>query len=86
MKTIKPIGFKFPTSRLEPKHTVPDSILEQHPWHWDPMKKDHTDKSDSYMGVIGQGFDWEALAQLAISRANEQQHLKNGGVMIMKKI
>ena len=73
MKTVGPIGFNIPNERLDPKHTVPDSILEQHPWHWDPMTKNHNDKSNSYMGPISKDFDWEALAQLAINRANEQQ-------------
>ena len=67
---MKPLGFKIPSKRIDPKPAVPDSILEQHPWHWDPMKTDHTDREDSYMGVLDVDFDWEELAQYAINRAN----------------
>ena len=70
MKTVGPIGFTIPENRIDPKPAVPDSILEQHPWHWDPMKQDHTDREDSYMGNLEVDFDWEDLAQYAINRAN----------------
>ena len=73
MKKPGPIGFDFPQNRIDPKGAVPDSILEQHPWHWDPMKTDHTDREDSYMGQIGGDFDWAALGKFAIQRANADQ-------------
>ena len=40
-----PTVIKFPltSGRHDPKHTVVPEILEQHPWHWDPMMKDHGD-------------------------------------------
>ena len=34
---------KIPEERLDPKYSVPKEILEQYPWHWDPMKEDHED-------------------------------------------
>ena len=73
MKKPGPIGFNFPQDRIDPKSAVPESILEQHPWHWDPMKTDHTDCEDSYMGQIGLDFDWAALGKFAIQRANADQ-------------
>ena len=45
------LGNKISEKRLEPKHAVPSEILEQYPWHWDPMKKDHDDAS-CYMHTI----------------------------------
>ena len=63
------LGNKISEKRLEPKHAVPSEILEQYPWHWDPMKKDHDDAS-CYMHKI-KDFDWKALGDWAIKKCNE---------------
>ena len=44
MKLKHPIS----ESRLDPKTTVPKEILEQYPWHWNPMEENHTD-ADHFM-------------------------------------
>jgi len=62
------LNHKIPTQRLDPKPTVPKEILEQHPWHWDPMKKDHSDET-CYLKNIK--FDWAALAKWSIEKCNE---------------
>jgi hypothetical protein len=62
------LNHKIPTERLDPKPTVPKEILEQHPWHWDPMKKDHSDET-CYLKNIK--FDWAALAKWSIEKCNE---------------
>ena len=63
------LGSKISEKRLEPKHVVPTEILEQYPWHWDPMKKDHDDAS-CFMHTI-KDFDWKALGDWAIKKCNE---------------
>ena len=62
------LNHKIPTERLDPKPTVPKEILEQHPWHWDPMKKDHSDET-CYLKNIK--FDWAALGKWSIEKCNE---------------
>ena len=62
------LNHKIPTQRLDPKPTVPKEILEQHPWHWDPMKKNHSDET-CYLKNIK--FDWAALAKWSIEKCNE---------------
>ena len=39
MKIKAPIS----ETRIDPKKAIPEEILQQYPWHWDPMEKDHTD-------------------------------------------
>lgn len=65
---IDPYNFEIPLTRIDPKETVLEEIREQHPWHWDPMKKDHQDRENAYRGH--KEFDWEGLAQFAIQKAN----------------
>ncbi len=60
---------KISDHRLDPKQAVPTEILEQYPWHWDPMKKDHDDAS-CFMHTI-KDFDWKALGDWAIKKCNE---------------
>ena len=38
MKLKHPIS----ETRLDPKTAVPEEILEQYPWHWNPMESNHT--------------------------------------------
>lgn len=64
MKLKHPI----PEQRLDPKETVPNTILEQFPWHWDPMEKMHKD-ADCFMKNIE--FDWKGLEDFAIKKCNE---------------
>jgi hypothetical protein len=56
--------------RLDPKQAVPEEILEQYPWHWDPQFKNHND--DSYY-LENVEFDWKGLADWCIDKCN--QHL-----------
>ena len=64
MKLKHPI----PEQRLDPKETVPNTILEQFPWHWNPMEEDHKDAS-CFMKNIE--FDWKGLEAFAIKKCNE---------------
>ena len=58
----------IPKQRLDPKQAVPEEILEQHPWHWNPMEQSHDD-ARCYMKNID--FDWKGLSDFAIDRCNE---------------
>ena len=62
--------FDHPISKtsLDPKGAVPQEILEQYPWHWDPMKQNHNDDT-CYMHNVE--FDWQALGDWAIEKCNE---------------
>ena len=64
MKLVHPIS----KTRLDPKDAVPQEILEQYPWHWDPMKQNHNDDT-CYMHNVE--FDWKALGDWAIEKCNE---------------
>ena len=68
MIKLDPYKFKIPLDPINPKDAVPDAILEQHPWHWDPMQSDHND-AGCYRGKVD--FDWEGLARFAINKAND---------------
>ena len=58
----------LPEKRLNPKNAVPKEILEQYPWHWDPMDKDHTDGNHFLKNIE---FDWKGLGDWAIKKCNE---------------
>lgn len=60
----------MPIQRIDPKEAVPDEILSQYPWHWNPMEKDHTDDL-CYMKKLD--FDWKGLGDWAIDKCNEKQ-------------
>ncbi len=64
MKLKHPIS----ETRLDPKVAVPKEILEQYPWHWNPMEPNHTD-GDHFMKNID--FDWKALGDWAVQKCNE---------------
>ena len=61
---------KHPISeiRLDPKTAVPKEILEQYPWHWDPMEPNHTDGNHFIKNIE---FDWKGLGDWAIKKCNE---------------
>ena len=63
------LNHKLPEQRLDPKQAVPTEILEQYPWHWDPMKQDHDDNSCFMHNV--DDFDWKSLGDWAIKKCNE---------------
>jgi hypothetical protein len=63
------LSHKISEGRLDPKNAVPKEILEQYPWHWDPMKKDHDDASCFMHNV--DTIDWKALGDWAIKKCNE---------------
>jgi hypothetical protein len=54
--------------RLDPRPACPAGLVEQHPWHWDPMEPNHTDHTN-YIGNIK--FDWKGLGDWAVERSNE---------------
>lgn len=65
-----PIKKLIQETRMDPKPAVPQDILDQYPWHWDPMKKDHEDYK-AYVGNVK--FDWQALGDWAVKRSNEHR-------------
>ena len=67
---IDKLKFKLTEDRHDPKAKVLPEILEQHPWHWDPMKKDHDDAS-CFIGNWADKFDWEGLSKWCIQKCNE---------------
>ena len=69
-KTLNPYTYKIPVERIDPRQSVLPEILEQHPWHWDPAKQDHTDSEDAYQRHVD-NFDWEGLAQWSINKVNQ---------------
>ena len=64
MKLKAPIS----ETRLNPKVTVPKDILEQYPWHWDPMEPNHTDNTHFMKNI---DFDWKGLSDWAIKKCNK---------------
>lgn len=64
------LNHNIPERRLDPKQAVPESILEQHPWHWDPMKPDHDDASCFVKQI---DFDWAGLEKFAIQKCNQHR-------------
>ncbi len=60
----------MPEQRIDPKHAIPDEILSQYPWHWDPMQKDHEDHL-CYMKNLE--FDWKGLGDWSIDKCNIKQ-------------
>ena len=60
----------MPIERINPKEAVPNEILTQYPWHWDPMQKDH---SDDLCFLKKLDFDWKGLGDWAIDKCNEKQ-------------
>tara|TARA_B100000424_G_C22910400_1_gene484313 strand:+ start:739 stop:1512 length:774 start_codon:yes stop_codon:yes gene_type:complete len=69
MEKFTKINFPLTSGRHDPKHTVVPDILEQHPWHWDPMKKDHND--NYYLTNWAHKFDWEGLSQWCFQKCNQ---------------
>ena len=67
---IDKLNFKLTETRHDPKEKVLPEILAQHPWHWDPMKTDHSDAS-CFIGNWAKNFDWEGLSKWCIRKANE---------------
>lgn len=61
------LNHSIPNVRLDPKSAVPKEILDQHPWHWDPMKSDHDDHTCFAENI---DFDWEGLSKWAIEKCN----------------
>ena len=64
MKIKAPIS----ETRIDPKNAIPKEILEQYPWHWDPMEPNHTDDTHFMKNV---DFDWKGLGDWAIKKCNE---------------
>ena len=48
MKLKHPIS----ETRLDPKDAVPNEILEQYPWHWNPMEQNLTGLSCQYFSIV----------------------------------
>ena len=64
------IKHKIQADRVDPKDAVPETILEQYPWHWDPTEKGHTDHA-AFAGNIK--FDWKSLGEWAIKKINDDR-------------
>jgi len=67
---IDKLKFKLTETRHDPKDKVLPEILDQHPWHWDPMKEDHNDAS-CFIGNWSDKFDWGGLSKWCIQKCNE---------------
>ena len=46
-------------SSINPKDGIPEAILEQSPWHWNPQETDHND-GESFM-FQSEDLDWTEL-------------------------
>lgn len=62
------IKHKIQPERIDPKTAVPTEMLEQYPWHWNPMQEGH--KDDAYYDSNVE-FDWKSLSEWAIKKCNE---------------
>lgn len=71
MKKIEPYRYDIPLERIDPQTSVLEEIQEQHPWHWNPLLKDHTDAEDAYVKNVE--FDWQGLATWCIKKANQSR-------------
>jgi len=56
---------------INPRDAIPQAILDQSPWHWNPQETNHQD-GESFM-YKSDHLDWKSLGAWAIRRANENR-------------
>ena len=54
---------------IDPYAAVPQEIIKQNPWHWNPQETNHKD-GDSFI-YTDASINWFELAEWAVAEANE---------------